>query len=179
MTLITAAIGQLSLKVIGFLSQKLSANEIVTVVRKPSKATNLVQLGVKVSEAIYERPETMERAFVSVQKLLPISSLTVNQGAEKHRSAIEAATFSLEYHEAVTMVLTKDGYLGKIYELARNEAFTTAELASEISNLDGKETPYRNVPLEDYAKWLVSCGFPEPLAQLSHQLRLLSLKVTC
>lgn len=243
MVCVTAATGKLGRKVVDFLLTKLSANEIVAAVREPSKAEDLAQRGVKVRKADYDQPETMEEAFIGVQKLLLISSPTMGGRVEQHRKAIEAAkkasveflvytsllhadksrlgliaeehrqteqivissgldftilrngwyvenyeplikaalakgelvgsagegkisaAFRFEYAEVASKVLTEEGHSGKIYELAGDEAFTMAELAAEISNLTGKEIPYRNVLPEDYARWLVLCGFPEPLAQ--------------
>jgi NAD(P)H dehydrogenase (quinone) len=70
-----------------------------------------------------------------------------------------------DYAEAAAIVLTTDGHVGKIYELAGDEAFTMRDLASEISKLTGREISYREVSQEDYARWLVDVGFPEPFAR--------------
>jgi NAD(P)H dehydrogenase (quinone) len=221
----------------------LPASEIVVAVRDPSKAVDMAQRGVQTREADYDRPETLEKAFSGVSKLLLISSPAVGRRVEQHRNAIEAAkkmgvevivytsvlhadrsrlgivaeehrqterllvasglNYTIlrngwytenyapiikavaakgelvtsagngrissaprrDYAEAAAIVLTTDGHVGKIYELAGDEAFTMRDLASEISKLTGREISYREVSQEDYARWLVDVGFPEPFAR--------------
>jgi NAD(P)H dehydrogenase (quinone) len=240
---VTAATGQLGRKVVDFLLRRLPASEIVVAVRDHSKAVDMAQRGVQTREADYDRPETLEKAFSSVSKLLLISSPAVGRRVEQHRNAIEAAkkmgvevivytsvlhadrsrlgivaeehrqterllvasglNYTIlrngwytenyapiikavaakgelvtsagngrissaprrDYAEAAAIVLTTDGYVGKIYELAGDEAFTMRDLASEISKLTGREISYREVSQEDYARWLVDVGFPEPFAR--------------
>lgn len=243
MICVTAATGQLGRKVVEFLLGKVAPSELVLGVRNLEKAQEFVQKGLIVREADYDRPETLEKAFEGVRKLLLISSPSVGRRVEQHRNVIEAAKRSgvetivytsalhadrsrlgviaeehrqteamikssgldytilrngwyvenyepmikaalakgellgsagegkisaaprIDYAEAAAVVLTSEGHSGKIYELAGDEAFTMAELAGEISRLTGREIPYRNVSPEDYARWLVSCGFPEPMAR--------------
>ncbi len=243
MVCVTAATGKLGRKVIEFLRRKLPEREIVAAVRTPSKTEDLAQMGLQVREADYDRPETLEKAFAGVQKVLLISSPSVGRRVEQHRNAVEAAkvagietivytsvlhadksrlgsiaeehrqteeiikasglNFTIlrngwyvenyeplikaavakgelvgsagdgkisaaprdDYAEAAAIVLTTEGHSKKIYELAGDEAFTILELAVEISTLSGKEIPYRKVAPEEYARWLVSCGFPQTVAQ--------------
>jgi NAD(P)H dehydrogenase (quinone) len=240
---VTAATGQLGRKVVDFLLRRLPASEIVVAVRDPSKGVDMAQRGVQTREADYDRPETLEKAFSDVSKLLLISSPAVGRRVEQHRNAIEAAkkmgvevivytsvlhadrsrlgivaeehrqterllvasglNYTIlrngwytenyapiikavaakgelvtsagngrissaprrDYAEAAAIVLTTDGHVGKIYELAGDEAFTMRDLASEISKLTGREISYREVSQEDYARWLVDVGFPEPFAR--------------
>ena len=242
MLCVTAATGQLGRKVVDFLIQRVPASEIVVAVRNPSKAVDMAQRGIQVREADYDRPETLEKAFSGVSKLLLISSPAVGRRVEQHRNAVEAAkkmgvevviytsvlhadrsrlgviaeehrkteellvdsglNYTIlrngwyaenyapivkaaaakgelvtsagngrisaaprrDFAEAAAIVLTTDGHTGKIYELAGDEAFTMRDLASEISKLTGREISYREVSQEDYARWLMDVGFPEPFA---------------
>lgn len=91
MLCVTAATGQLGRKVVEFLLQKVPADEIVVAVRNPSKADDMARRGLQVREADYDRPETLEKAFVGVSKLLLISSPQVGRRVEQHRNSIEAA----------------------------------------------------------------------------------------
>jgi len=70
-----------------------------------------------------------------------------------------------DYAEAAAVVLTSEGHVGKVYELAGDVAYTLRDLAAEISNQTGKNIPYNNLSEEDYAGILKSLGVPENLAQ--------------
>ena len=51
-----------------------------------------------------------------------------------------------------------------MYELVGDEAFTLTDLAAEISRQTGKNIPYKNLPIDEYANVLTSFGLPEGLA---------------
>lgn len=70
-----------------------------------------------------------------------------------------------DYAEAAAVVLSSEGHVGKVYELAGDEDYTLKELAAEVSKQVGKEIPYNNLPETEYAKVLVSMGVPEGFAQ--------------
>jgi NAD(P)H dehydrogenase (quinone) len=53
-----------------------------------------------------------------------------------------------------------------VYELAGDEAYTLAELATEISLQTGKTIPYNNLTETQYADILKSFGLPEGLAEM-------------
>jgi len=69
-----------------------------------------------------------------------------------------------DYAEAATVVITGKNHVGKIYELAGDEAYTLTDLAAEISKQTGKSIPYRNLPENEYASILKSFGMPEGYA---------------
>lgn len=79
-----------------------------------------------------------------------------------------------DYAEAAVAVLTSPGHEGQIYELAGDQAFSFAELASTISDLSGAEIPYNNMAEKDYAQALSESGLSEPwpdfLAQIDAQI---------
>lgn len=70
-----------------------------------------------------------------------------------------------DYAEAAAAVLTSEGHVGKVYELAGDEAYTLADMAAEVSRQTGKAISYNNLPEEKYAAVLASVGIPEGLAQ--------------
>lgn len=70
-----------------------------------------------------------------------------------------------DYAEAAAVVLSGEGHVGKVYELAGDEAYTLKELAAEVSKQVGKEIPYNNLPETEYAGVLSSMGVPEGFAQ--------------
>jgi len=69
-----------------------------------------------------------------------------------------------DFAEAAAVVLTTDGHVGKVYELAGDESYTLAEFAAEISKQAGKTIPYQNLPEADYGNLLKSFGVPELFA---------------
>lgn len=70
-----------------------------------------------------------------------------------------------DFSEAAAVVLTEEGHVGKVYELAGDESYTLTNLAAEISKQTGKDIPYQNLPEEEYAKILKSFGLPEVFAE--------------
>lgn len=79
---------------------------------------------------------------------------------------ISAATRA-DYAEAAAAVLTSDQQqVGRIYELAGDEAFTLSELAAEVSRQAGRPFQYQNLEEADYTGVLVSLGLPEGFAAI-------------
>ena len=70
-----------------------------------------------------------------------------------------------DYAEAAVAVLTTPGHQGKVYELAGDNAWTMSELAAEVSRSAGREIPYKNLELGEYAEVLKSIGIPEGWAK--------------
>ncbi|MDP4202940.1 MAG: SDR family oxidoreductase [Bacteroidota bacterium] len=235
---ITGATGQLGILVVSKLKEKVAAENIVSLVRSPQKA---VSLGVEAREADYNQPETLEKAFQGIDKLLLISGNEIGQRLSQHTNIINAAkkagvkliaytsllhadtsTLSLaeehlgteaalkasgvpyvllrngwytenytasiggvlaggallgssgdgkissatraDFAEAAVAVLTSEGQEGKVYELAGDEVYTMSNLAAEISKQTGKNIPYKNLPVAEYAAALISVGLPEGVA---------------
>ena len=53
-----------------------------------------------------------------------------------------------------------------VYELAGDAGFTKAQLAAEVARQSGKPVVYRNLPVDDYAKALVSFGLLPAMASI-------------
>ena len=88
MIAVTGSTGQLGRLVIGALKEKVAASDIVALARTPARAADL---GVAVREAVYDKPETLERALSNVDTLLLISSSEVGKRAGHHGNLIAAA----------------------------------------------------------------------------------------
>ena len=69
-----------------------------------------------------------------------------------------------DYAQALAVVATGPGHVGKVYELAGDDAWTLSDLAAEISRQTGKDIPYCNLTESDYAKALIGAGLPDGLA---------------
>ncbi|BCW53100.1 NAD(P)-dependent oxidoreductase [Arthrobacter sp. StoSoilB19] len=86
-------------------------------------------------------------------------ALAGSAGAGKVSGAARA-----DYAHAAAAVLVADGQAGKVYELGGDEAFSMADLASEITAATGKPVRYNNLPTEDYVGLLTGVGVPEAFA---------------
>jgi len=72
-----------------------------------------------------------------------------------------------DYAEAAAAVMASGpNQVGKIYELAGDEAYTLTELAAEVSRQTGREIVYRDLPETEYRTVLLDAGLPEPVAAL-------------
>lgn len=71
-----------------------------------------------------------------------------------------------DYAHAAAAVLVADDQAGKVYELGGDDAFSMADLASEISAATGKSMSYNNLPAGEYAGLLASVGVPEAFAEI-------------
>lgn len=91
MIAITAATGQLGQLVIDQLLTRVSANQIVAVVRNPAKAASLAARGIVVRAASYDDPAALEQAFSGVEKVLLISGTDFGQRLAQHTNVIRAA----------------------------------------------------------------------------------------
>ncbi|MEQ0559792.1 SDR family oxidoreductase [Amycolatopsis sp. NEAU-NG30] len=72
----------------------------------------------------------------------------------------------LDYAEAAVAVLTGEGHLGQVYELAGDEPWSYADLAAAIAAAAGKPVSYEDVPAEQHRQLLLGFGLPEPLAAM-------------
>ncbi|WP_457947955.1 SDR family oxidoreductase [Pseudarthrobacter sp. alpha12b] len=77
-----------------------------------------------------------------------------------------SAASRADYAHAAAAVLVAGGQAGKVYELGGDEAFSMADLASEISAATGRTITYNDLPAEDYAGLLTSVGVPGAFAEI-------------
>ena len=91
MIAITGASGQLGQLVIEDLLKTVAAEQLVAIVRNPTKVSQFSERGVQVRAASYEDKTALVQALDGVEKLLLISSSEVGQRAIQHRNVIEAA----------------------------------------------------------------------------------------
>ncbi|HEX4831883.1 MAG TPA: SDR family oxidoreductase [Trebonia sp.] len=79
-----------------------------------------------------------------------------------------SAASRADYAAAAAAVLTRPDVPapGRAYELGGDHAFTLAGLAAEISAQAGREIPYRDLPVEQYAQVLEGAGLPPEYAAI-------------
>ena len=91
MILITGATGQLGGAVIDFLLKKVQPSEVAALARNMEKAKPIADKGVKVLEANYDDPASLEQAFAGVDRLLFISSSEIGIRDTQHANVVMAA----------------------------------------------------------------------------------------
>ncbi|HJV77787.1 MAG TPA: SDR family oxidoreductase [Paludibacter sp.] len=85
---VTGATGQLGRLVVEKLKQKVTAGNIVALVRTPEKAADL---GVEARAFDYTKPESLTASLKGIDKLLLISGNELGQRLPQHKAVIEAA----------------------------------------------------------------------------------------
>lgn len=108
MIAITGASGHLGQLVIQELLKMGPASQIVALVRNPTKAQNLRQLGVDVRTADYNNPQSLESALKGIKKLLLISSSEIGQRERQHLAVLSAAQTAGVPFVAYTSILKAD-----------------------------------------------------------------------
>jgi NAD(P)H dehydrogenase (quinone) len=90
--LVTGATGKMGTKVVENLLKTVPANQLAVSVRNPEKAEGLRARGVEVREGDFDRPETLDSAFASIDRLLIISADGDNETRiRQHTNAVAAA----------------------------------------------------------------------------------------
>src|SRR6202042_951816 len=91
MIVVTAATGKLGCSVVEGLLAREPTAQIAVAVRTPEKAKSLAARGVEVRHADYDKPQTLERAFRSGDKVLMISSSEIGMRLKQHAAVVSAA----------------------------------------------------------------------------------------
>ncbi|MBZ4487235.1 SDR family oxidoreductase [Microbacterium sp. cx-55] len=91
--LVTGASGHLGhLVVERLLARGAAASDIVAGARTPAKIADLADLGVRVVELDYDRPDTITAALEGVDRVLLVSGSEVGKRAAQHQAVIDAAS---------------------------------------------------------------------------------------
>ncbi|WP_347557061.1 SDR family oxidoreductase [Robbsia sp. KACC 23696] len=91
MIAVTGANGNLGRLVITGLMKAIPADHIVACVRRPAEVDDLRALGVRIRNADYDLPETLDAAFEGVEKVLLISAVQPGERLRQHKAVIDAA----------------------------------------------------------------------------------------
>ena len=104
--LVTGASGNLGKAVVAEL-RRLGAKKVIAATRTPGKHRELAALDVEEREADFDRPETLQTAFQSVERLLLISTDSLHAPdvrIKQHRAAIQAAVSAGVEHVVYTSI---------------------------------------------------------------------------
>lgn len=92
---IVGASGKLGGLVLDHLMNLVPAEDIVAMTRTPEALAAYVERGVDVREADYDRPETLEKAFAGVERLLLIPSMAQPpERREQYDNAVRSARYA-------------------------------------------------------------------------------------
>jgi NAD(P)H dehydrogenase (quinone) len=106
---VTGATGRLGRRAVHeLLRQGVPAHDLIALVRSPSKASDLIDLGVDAREADYSRPSTLDKALAGVDRLLLISSSEAGQRITHHTNVIDAARTAAVSRIVYTSMLNAD-----------------------------------------------------------------------
>lgn len=102
---VTGATGHLGRLVIQKLATRVPSSAIIALARNTAKAADL---GVRVREADYDRPETLELAFAGIDTLLLISASEIGKREAEHHNVIEVVKKSGVKRVVYTSLLHAD-----------------------------------------------------------------------
>lgn len=106
---ITGASGQLGKQVIEQLAKQIDPKDIVALVRKPEKETELKSQGVEVRPFDYnDLPDQLAKQLHDIDKILLISSSEVGKRTQQHKNVIEAVKLTNIQLIAYTSILNAD-----------------------------------------------------------------------
>lgn len=77
-----------------------------------------------------------------------------------------ASATRADYALAAARVISEEGHIGKVYELAGDEAWTLEQLAKELTKQSGKQVIYDNLSQADFVAALKTAGLPDKLSNM-------------
>jgi NAD(P)H dehydrogenase (quinone) len=106
---VTGATGHLGRLVLDdLLARGTAPDDVVAVVRDPSRATDLAERGLQVRLGDYDRPDTLGAALKGVDTLLLVSGNEVGRRVAQHRAVVEAAVAAGVARLAYTSITRAD-----------------------------------------------------------------------
>lgn len=77
-----------------------------------------------------------------------------------------ASATRADYALAAARVISEEGHIGKVYELAGDEAWTLEQLAKELTKQSGKQVVYNNLSQADFVAALKTAGLLDKLSNM-------------
>lgn len=111
---LTGANGHLGRLVLQFLLKKVPANQILATTRSPEKLADFAAKGVVVRAADLNDPASLPSAFAGATRLLIISTDSLENRADQHRAAIDAAVQAGVKHLVYTSAPNPDPHSANI-----------------------------------------------------------------
>ena len=128
--LVTGASGDLGRKTLLHLLKRTSANELVGLVRDPSKASDLAALGVELRQGDYLDRESLARAFKGVEKIMLTATHAFTDRNTAHGNVIDVAVKSGVGHLVFMPIIRKKNSAFAMKEITEEDIFTVQKLRS-------------------------------------------------
>lgn len=104
-TIITGASGQYGSLAVKKLLDRIPAEDLILITRRPEKLAELAERGVQVRYGDFDKPQSLVEAFRGGEKMLLISGTRVGYRVIQHKAAIDAAAEVGVKHIAYTSVV--------------------------------------------------------------------------
>jgi NAD(P)H dehydrogenase (quinone) len=144
--LVTGASGVLGRRTLLHLLKRKPANQLVGLVRDPSKAGELAGAGVELRQGDYLDPESLSRSFEGVEKLMLISTHAFTDRNTAHANVIDAAVKAGIKHLVFMPILRKARSSFKMKEITEEDIFTEEKLLSSgLAYTLAKHPPFLDV----------------------------------
>lgn len=127
MILVAGGTGHLGSHVVQCLRSSLAADDFAVLARDRAKAERVLPTGVEVRIADYDRPEELPKALAGVDKLLFISTMSMNR-AEQQKRVVDAAVAAGVGHILYTGLSIRDIESSGVRELMRSHFETEAHI---------------------------------------------------
>ncbi len=102
---ITGAAGQLGRLTAQLVLDRVPADEVVLVTRRPDAITDLAGAGASVRDGDFDAPDSLPAAFAGVERLLLISTDVLGNRVAQHTAAIDAAAAAGVGHVLYTSIV--------------------------------------------------------------------------
>ncbi|WP_339738585.1 SDR family oxidoreductase [uncultured Sunxiuqinia sp.] len=106
--LITGATGKLGSQVLALLVEKMDVHNIAAIARDPAKLEAYQAKGVKVIQADYDQPASLDKAFEGIDTLYFVSASDIDKRREQHENVVNAAKKAGIRHVVYTSFQRKD-----------------------------------------------------------------------
>ena len=144
--LVTGASGVLGRKTLLHLLKRKPANQLVGLVRDPSKAGELAAAGVELRQGDYLDPKSLSRSFEGVEKLMLISTHAFTDRNAAHANVIDAAVKAGIQHMVFMPVMRRAHSSFTMKEITEEDIFTEKKLLSSgLTYTLAKHPPFLDV----------------------------------
>jgi NAD(P)H dehydrogenase (quinone) len=128
--LVTGASGFIGKRTLLHLLERVPANQLVGLVRDPAKAEDLAPKGIELRQGDYLDPESLDRAFTGVEKLMLTSTHAFTDRIAAHGNVIDAAVKAGIQHVVYMPIYRKPGSTLAMKEITDEDKFTVEKLLS-------------------------------------------------
>lgn len=144
--LVTGASGVLGRNTLLQLLKRKPANQLVGLVRDPSKAGELAAAGVELRQGDYLDPKSLSRSFEGVEKLMLISTHAFTDRNAAHANVIDAAVKAGIKHLVFMPIMRRAHSSFKMKEITEEDIFTEKKLLSSgLTYTLAKHPPFLDV----------------------------------